>query len=357
MKAVMKIYIFLMFLCLLDFKQNDIGFSDVFIKKHEFSLNAGENKILYLYDITVDSHGNYFAIDFANKKIFKFDNEGNFVKAFGGSGSGPGEFLAPSSIAIDRNDKIYICDNNLRRISIFDNNGDFLKSFIVVGMHWMPRQMMRISSQGDIFMQGLKENFDKPLTGTWIHRYKQDGSFLNSFYEVEPFSVKNNLSYHSDCNFDIDDNDNIYAVQASVYKINKFNYNGKLMMSFGYPPKYFKSPEKFPEPHKWVTLPTNIQNKYKKSWTLLSRIVVTGNGLVLLSLEMNGVVKAINKRYIIDIYDINGNFLQGALQTDFQLLYSDKKFIYFLTTCKEDNPEEPPEYKIGKYEIKLERVK
>ena len=78
----------------------------------------------------VDKDGNLFIYDIPNKKINKFDKSGNFVKAFGRTGSGPGEYQgAMSTVVVDN--KIYAIDQIGRKLVVFENNGEFIKNISV----------------------------------------------------------------------------------------------------------------------------------------------------------------------------------------------------------------------------------
>ena len=60
-------------------------------------------------------------------RVLKFDAEGNFLKTWGGEGSGPGEFNVPHSIVIDDAGLLYIADRSNQRIQVFDGEGKYLR--------------------------------------------------------------------------------------------------------------------------------------------------------------------------------------------------------------------------------------
>ncbi|WP_431194865.1 hypothetical protein, partial [Escherichia coli] len=62
-------------------------------------------------------------------QIQVFDSEGNFLEAFGGTGSGPGQFDGQSAIAFEPNTgNLYAGDVNNNRINIFDPQGNYVSS-------------------------------------------------------------------------------------------------------------------------------------------------------------------------------------------------------------------------------------
>ena len=59
--------------------------------------------------------------------ILKFDRDGNFIKAIGKKGKGPGEFDLPHSPVFDAKGLLYIADRNNARIQVFDADGNYIR--------------------------------------------------------------------------------------------------------------------------------------------------------------------------------------------------------------------------------------
>lgn len=76
--------------------------------------------------IALDTEGNIFVLDRGNRRIQKFDKEGNYLQTIGRKGQGPGEFENPFKFFIDSKDHLYVYDT--RRFQIFNNRGEFLES-------------------------------------------------------------------------------------------------------------------------------------------------------------------------------------------------------------------------------------
>jgi len=66
-------------------------------------------------------------------RVSKWTKDGRFVKAWGKSGKGPGEFDVPHAIALDSRGRLFIADRNNNRIQIFDQNGAFLDEWTQFG--------------------------------------------------------------------------------------------------------------------------------------------------------------------------------------------------------------------------------
>jgi len=83
-------------------------------------------------DVAWDSEGNTYISDgYVNSRVAKYDKHGDWVKSWGESGTGPGQFRLPHAIAVDRNNNVYVGDRSNRRIQVFDTDGKFLRMFSI----------------------------------------------------------------------------------------------------------------------------------------------------------------------------------------------------------------------------------
>jgi streptogramin lyase len=62
----------------------------------------------------------------AESCVLKFGRDGNFIKAWGRTGTQPGEFDIPHSIVFDGQGLLHIADRSNGRIQIFDPDGNFI---------------------------------------------------------------------------------------------------------------------------------------------------------------------------------------------------------------------------------------
>lgn len=74
-----------------------------------------------------------YVADTGNKRIVRFDRDGKRVSAWGGEGSGPGEFIEPVGLAADASGNIFVADTGNHRVQVFDPEGKFLREFPVYG--------------------------------------------------------------------------------------------------------------------------------------------------------------------------------------------------------------------------------
>jgi hypothetical protein len=59
-------------------------------------------------------------------RVIKFDKNGKFIKQWGSSGTGPGEFGMPHCLAMDSKGNLYVGDRDNNRIQIFTQDGKLL---------------------------------------------------------------------------------------------------------------------------------------------------------------------------------------------------------------------------------------
>jgi len=99
---------------------------------------AGPNHFTAPSAVVTAPNGDIFVADghnsSGNNRIVKFSRDGTFIKAFAGTGHGPGQLFGPHAIAMDANGRIFVADRGNQRIMIFDQEGNFLSKWTQFGM-------------------------------------------------------------------------------------------------------------------------------------------------------------------------------------------------------------------------------
>jgi sugar lactone lactonase YvrE len=83
-------------------------------------------------NVAVDKEGNVYVADTWNNRIEIFDADGEFIRAWGKNGDGPGYFARPKGIAIDRDGHVWVADAVQDRVQVFTPEGRLL---IYMGGH------------------------------------------------------------------------------------------------------------------------------------------------------------------------------------------------------------------------------
>ena len=80
--------------------------------------------------VAVAANGDIFVADGhganENNRVVKYSKDGKFIKAWGKTGYGPGEFRTLHALAIDARGRVFVADRGNNRIQLFDQEGKFL---------------------------------------------------------------------------------------------------------------------------------------------------------------------------------------------------------------------------------------
>jgi DNA-binding beta-propeller fold protein YncE len=91
----------------------------VFTAEGQFLRKFGRQGNKQLIGICIDSEDVVYATENSNYRVLVFTCEGKFLTSFGSQGAGPGQFNFPCGIAVDKNGVVYIADRNNNRLQSF----------------------------------------------------------------------------------------------------------------------------------------------------------------------------------------------------------------------------------------------
>lgn len=188
-------------------------------------------------DIAFTKGGSFFATGWGDKAghcVYKFDQNGNFIKKFGRKGRGPGDLYAPGDLSILDNKYLVIGEYATnRRISVFDLNGNFVKI------------IKTKDPVGDVL--GLKD--DKIVVLTWKYfgdiRYntvylksiKTNNTKIIKKYKTKPKKLKGRgmISIHmfnKRVFLSKIDGEKLLCGFSGVPEVDIFSFDGKISVSF-----------------------------------------------------------------------------------------------------------------------------
>jgi streptogramin lyase len=111
--------------------------------------------------VVVAPNGDIFVADGhepdSNNRIVKLARDGSFIKSWGGSGSGPGQFLVPHALALDSRGRLFVADRDNNRIQIFDQEGVLLDAWMQFGR---PSGLF-IDASDTLFVSDNQSNADR----------------------------------------------------------------------------------------------------------------------------------------------------------------------------------------------------
>ncbi|MDO8677244.1 MAG: peptidyl-alpha-hydroxyglycine alpha-amidating lyase family protein [Acidobacteriota bacterium] len=130
-------------------------------------------------DVTWDRAGNIYIADGfgANSRIAKFNKDGNFVKTWGHTGSGPGQFNQIRGIASDASGNIYVADAGNKRVQVFDGEGTFKSQIANIGTP----QAICISAGATQFLYSSNSNDPESMDGGQIYKVQLSGQVVGQF--------------------------------------------------------------------------------------------------------------------------------------------------------------------------------
>lgn len=83
-----------------------------------------------------------YVSDFGDFNVKSYTLEGEFLKAIGGYGNGPGQFTRPKGLALDREENLYVVDAAFENVQLFNAEGELLMhfggSYEGAGAMWLP---------------------------------------------------------------------------------------------------------------------------------------------------------------------------------------------------------------------------
>jgi DNA-binding beta-propeller fold protein YncE len=130
-------------------------------------------------DVTWDKAGNIYVADGygGNNRIAKFTKDGNFVKTWGSTGSGQGQFRGIRGIAGDAAGNLYVADAGNNRIQVFDGEGTFKSQITGVGTP----QAICVSGGATQYLYSSNSNDPESMEHGEIYKVRLTGQVVGKF--------------------------------------------------------------------------------------------------------------------------------------------------------------------------------
>jgi DNA-binding beta-propeller fold protein YncE len=137
---------------------------------------------------------------------------------WGGPGADEGLFNEPRDIAVDQEGNVYVADTGNRRIQKFDSQGEFLLAWSGGEENFVEPLAVVVASQGQVLVLDSEPG--------WIYRFTADGESLGRFGgpEAQLFHPRGMA---------IDAQDNIYIADTGGCRIIKYDIQGNRLTQFG----------------------------------------------------------------------------------------------------------------------------
>jgi DNA-binding beta-propeller fold protein YncE len=190
-------------------------------KMFDFLPEVGQGVLSEPAGIWVTEEDYKYIADFSKKQVVVFDNNNNFVRAYGESG----QFEKPIDVAVFQN-RIYICDLNRHQIIILDkDSGKTIQAIGGIGA-----QEEKFYKPTHVIVDSIGNFYVNDSFNSRIQKFDPNGKLLKIF------------GYHGDTlggfarpkGIDIDRDGHLYAADAIFENVQIFDANtADLLLFFG----------------------------------------------------------------------------------------------------------------------------
>jgi len=212
--------------------------------EEELSIGVEEGDENYMFGgrvyFNTDEKGNIYINDWDQKRIQKFNPQGQYLLTIGRKGRGPGEFVNAWNPRFDKDGNLYVFDLSNRRISFFTTEGEYLTQISFpqgMSIHYINSSgiyfsaQSRILSDSDIFSYTYTYGlFNKDLNQVAeIYRQtteRKRDTRSRAHYLANTFS---DIAYAPELTFLMSKNEFIYLGYPEKYEIKIFSPEGKLV--------------------------------------------------------------------------------------------------------------------------------
>jgi DNA-binding beta-propeller fold protein YncE len=205
----------------------DVGISGLQImdfekKTFDYFIPGGRGKLLLPRNCFVDDSGNLYISDLKRKQVVIFNERFEYVGEISGT-----ENFEPNDIVIS-GDTILVTDPKNNRINAYDKNSrqllySFPKSSSIGNIDWLYNPENLCVSGGNIYITDIGDPMIKvfSMNGDFIRSVGSHGNQIGQF--VRPKGIA------------VDNESNLFVVDAAFENVQIFNKEGQLLMFFGGP--------------------------------------------------------------------------------------------------------------------------
>ena len=156
----------------------------------------------YPADVTWDRAGNVYVADGfgTNNRIAKFTKDGDFVKTWGQTGSGQGQFNKIRGIAADAAGNLYVADSGNNRIQVFDTDGTFKSQIANVGTP----QAICVSGGSTQYLYSSNSNDPESMDHGEIYKVRLNGQIVGKFGKAGKMPKEFGMVNSIDCRTETD---------------------------------------------------------------------------------------------------------------------------------------------------------
>ncbi|MFQ5648450.1 MAG: NHL repeat-containing protein [bacterium] len=196
---------------------------------------TGIKKLNHPTGITANARGDVYVADTGNHRIVRLFNPKqalNFVRAIGGRGALPGQFMAPQGIAMDSHDMVYVSDTGNQRIQVLRPDDQLHLWFgdqgVEDGQLWHPAGIA--VTNGKERWSHFKDAFIVvvDLDGKRLQKFTLDGMFVRGVRLSDLKLDEGRFAYLA-----LDYYSNVWVTDTVNHCIHKFDRELNYLTTFG----------------------------------------------------------------------------------------------------------------------------
>jgi len=278
-------------------------FSEAFRSVGTFHLEESDSSLIgRVYDVQVSNGGEIYVCDPTSYAVLVFGKRGEFKRKIGTKGEGPGQFQWLASASVSNRGEIFALDSRLRRVSVFDSTGHFLKLFF---LKEGGGQLIRLLGT-DFFC--VFDPYHLKSTDNLVRVYDVQGSLRSSFFSL-PKIVEKARYVVAIGSIDCTSKGILFVTHGAEYQVAKYDKSGRRLAGFGRNPSWFRAFDASPP----------VPGKPFKYTFVTGIVSLSEPEVVLVQVSIPSDKPGGPFRNVIDIFDMNGNFITGDLETSWQL--------------------------------------
>ena len=142
----------------------------------QFGTSGGGNgQFVAPEGIAIDAKGNIWVSDASilTNRVQEFNSKGEFIKVVASNGTGPGQTKAPSGLAIDPQGNLWVADRNNLRVQEFNEAGEYVRQFQGSGEAAFKPFAIDVDADGAVWVGDIEHNR--------VERFNEDGYLLAEF--------------------------------------------------------------------------------------------------------------------------------------------------------------------------------
>ncbi|MCX7973726.1 MAG: hypothetical protein N3B16_04415 [Candidatus Aminicenantes bacterium] len=168
--------------------------------------------------LALDSQGNLYVSDYQNKRIQKFDHNGNFLAKWNFNTIADS---GPTGLAVGKN-KLYVCDHNQSRIQIFTLDGTLDSIWAVP---W-DKEKEEMAVPVDVALDGAGHVYVVDNTNDRVVKFRPDGRVITEFGHSGQGALMSPLGVAISGNY-------VFVTSSENHQICQYDLNGNFIGQWG----------------------------------------------------------------------------------------------------------------------------